>query len=64
MSEMSCPNCGELFQDGDKVVAEVLSTWKNLKSTRVYAINTPYDCNWVEHQNCAFPKGDPDEPNV
>jgi hypothetical protein len=61
MADQVCDNCFRLFEDGDEVKAVVLSTFKALKSKRIYAIAPPTACLELIHKNCQHPQGGYDE---
>lgn len=60
----SCPMCDYEFKDGDKLVAVMLSTFKEIDSDVHYAITTPTACVEIIHRDCYdFPYGEaPENP--
>lgn len=62
--EKTCPVCEYPFNDGDKLVAVMLSEYKSIDSEVHYAIAAPTQCVEIVHRDCYdFPNGEePDEP--
>lgn len=62
----SCPVCDYDFQDGDKIVAVILSEFKIIDSGIAYAIKipSPDQCLELIHRECySFPDGQiPEDP--
>ena len=48
-----CKKCGNEFKDGDRVIAVVLSVYRQISSSVSYAIERPYECLSLEHVECA-----------
>lgn len=56
-----CPVCDCPFKDGDKVVAVMLSEYKEIESDVHYAITTPTQCVEIIHRECYdFPNNEED----
>lgn len=47
-----CSICEYPFRDGDKLVAIMLSEYKEIGSDVHYAIATPTECVEIIHQDC------------
>lgn len=57
--EKMCPVCDCAFKDGDKIVAVMLSEYKQIGSDVHYAITTPTECVEIIHHECYdFPNAD------
>ena len=52
--DMECDFCGKLFHDGDDITANVVSKFKALKSSRVYAIEKPTEVLGMRHYPDCF----------
>lgn len=48
-----CRKCKKEFKDGDRVIATVLSVYRQISSSVSYAIERPYECLQLEHVKCA-----------
>jgi hypothetical protein len=48
-----CKKCKHEFKDGDRVIATVLSVYRQISSSVSYAIERPYECLSLEHVKCA-----------
>lgn len=54
-----CPICDYPFKDGDKLVAVMLSEYKEIDSEVHYAITAPTQCVEIIHRECYdFPNGE------
>lgn len=54
-----CPVCDFPLKDKDKIVAVMLSEYKEIESNVHYAITTPTQCVEIIHRECYdFPNGE------
>lgn len=54
-----CPVCDLPFKDGQKIVAVMLSEYKDIPSTVSFAIQQPTACVEIVHASCYdFPNGE------
>lgn len=47
-----CPVCYEPIKNGNPVVAVVVSVFKDIPSTKTFAIEKPTQCLEVQHLGC------------
>jgi hypothetical protein len=52
MSQRECPICDEPFKDKDKIVAVMLSVYRDIESDVHYAIEQPTLCIEIVHNDC------------
>lgn len=58
-----CQSCGKLIGEGDRVKAEIESTFHVLKSTVTFALDKASmtcDPETLRHTNCNWPQGEPE----
>jgi len=47
-----CPYCGVPLIDGDRVIAAVKTTYRQLPSRIAFAVTTPTECIEIQHEDC------------
>lgn len=52
MLDKLCPTCEQPFEDGDDVVAIMLSKYKKIPSEVNFAIYQPTECIEIVHSDC------------
>lgn len=52
MNQKLCPVCELPFDDGAKIVAVMLSTYKAIESSVNFAITQPTQCVEIVHDEC------------
>ena len=56
MSRPLCPVCDSSFKDGERIVAVMMSEYKDIDSEVHYAIKQPTTCIEIIHVNCYGPE--------
>ena len=66
MASKACRKCEHMLEDGDIVKALVIARFKVIPSRVHYSISKPTDCLYLQHLQCADPKGEFDilDPDI
>lgn len=58
-----CSQCAQLIEDKDAVQVTIQTKYKSIKSAVMFAMyedGMSFDNKSLRHQNCQYPKGEPD----